>query len=54
VPDLLTSHAANHPDRIAVIDDRGGDVRQATYAELESRANQLVRVLAERNVGPGD
>ena len=46
--DLLTSHAANQPDKAAVIDDRtGGDVRRLTYAELEDRSNQLVHVLAD-------
>ena len=35
-PDLLTIHAANQGDKVAVIDDRGGsNVRQLTYAELE-------------------
>jgi non-ribosomal peptide synthetase component E (peptide arylation enzyme) len=33
--DLLTAHAANQPDKTAVIDDRRGiDVRVCTYAEL--------------------
>jgi non-ribosomal peptide synthetase component F len=46
--DLLTAHAANQPDKTAVIDDRtGGDVRTLTYAGLEARANQLVRVLVD-------
>ena len=53
--DLLTAHAANQPDKTAVIDDRtGGDVRRSTYAELEDRANQLVHVLHEHGVRPGD
>ena len=36
--DLLTGHALAQPDKPAVIDDRGGDVRTATYAELERAA----------------
>ncbi|TFH20595.1 MAG: long-chain fatty acid--CoA ligase, partial [Acidimicrobiales bacterium] len=53
--DLLTVHAANQPDKPAVIDDRtGGDVRRLTYAELEDRANQLVHVLTDLGVGAGD
>jgi acyl-CoA synthetase (AMP-forming)/AMP-acid ligase II len=53
--DLLTAHAANQPDKTAVIDDRtGGDVRTLTYAGLEARANQLVRVLVDLGVAPGD
>jgi acyl-CoA synthetase (AMP-forming)/AMP-acid ligase II len=53
--DLLTAHAADQPDKTAVIDDRtGGDLRRTTYAELEDRANQLVHVLHEHGVRPGD
>jgi len=55
MPDLLTVHAANHPDEPAVIDDRGGgDVRRRTYAELEARSNQLAHVLLEHGVRAGD
>ncbi len=50
--DLLTTHAANQPDKIAVVDDRGhGDIRQLTYGELEARSNQLARVLADIGAG---
>ena len=53
--DLLTAHAADQPDKTAVIDDRtGGDLRRTTYAELVDRANQLVHVLHEHGVRPGD
>jgi acyl-CoA synthetase (AMP-forming)/AMP-acid ligase II len=53
--DLLTAHAANQPGKPAVIDDRtGGDVRRLTFAELEARANQLVHVLTDVGVRPGD
>ncbi len=52
--DLLTAHAANQPDTIAVIDDRAnGDVRICTYAELEARSNQLAHVIIEHGVRPG-
>ena len=52
--DLLTAHAANQGDKVAVVDDRGdGDVRALTYAELEARANQLAHVVSERGVRPG-
>ena len=55
MPDLLTLHAANDPDKPAVIDDRGGgDVRRCTYAELEARSNQLAHVLRDHGVAPGD
>jgi fatty-acyl-CoA synthase/long-chain acyl-CoA synthetase len=53
--DLLTAHAANQPDKAAVVDDRGdGDVRRLTYAELEDRVNQLVHVLDGLGVRAGD
>ena len=52
--DLLTAHAANQPDKLAVIDDRpNGDVRTRTYAELEERANQVTHVLADHGVTRG-
>ncbi len=52
--DLLTAHAANQGDKLAVIDDRTrGDVRTCTYAELEARANQLARVIVDNGVRPG-
>ena len=52
--DLLTAYAASQPDKIAVIDDRGGgDVRKCTYAELEARANQVAHVLTDLGAGPG-
>jgi len=52
--DLLTAHAANQPDKLAVIDDRrDGAVRKLTYAELEVRSNQLAHVLRDLGVRPG-
>ena len=57
--DLLTGHAANRPEKAAVIDDRrasdpeGADVRVLTYLELERRSNQLSRVLFDLGVRSG-
>ncbi len=52
--DLLTAHAAAQPDKLAVVDDRGGgNVRKLTYAELEARSNQLSHVLVDLGVRPG-
>lgn len=52
--DLLTAHALNLPDKVAVVDDRRSvDVRTLTYAELENRANQLARVISEHGVHAG-
>jgi fatty-acyl-CoA synthase/long-chain acyl-CoA synthetase len=45
--DLLALHAASHPDKAAVIDDRPGHpVLNWSYAELDRRANQLGHYLA--------
>ena len=53
--DLLTGYAASQPDKIAVIDDRGGgDVRSCTYAELEARANQVAHLLTDLGAQAGN
>jgi len=53
--DLLTVHAANQGDKLAVVDDRGnGDVRRLTYAELERQSNKLAHVLLDHGVSRGD
>ena len=55
MPDLLTTHAQNQPDKLAVIDDRGsGEPVRWTYRELEERSNRLANALASLGVGPGD
>ena len=47
------THAASHPDKIGVIDDRpGGDVLTLTYGELEARSNRLANVLLDLGVRP--
>lgn len=51
--DVLTTYAQVQPDKLAVIDDRHGDVRSATYAEFERITNQLAHVMQARGVGPG-
>ncbi|HWM20518.1 MAG TPA: AMP-binding protein, partial [Ilumatobacteraceae bacterium] len=51
--DILTTHAASHPDKMGVIDDRpGGDVLTLTYGELEARSNRLASVLLDFGVRP--
>ncbi|WP_405403341.1 amino acid adenylation domain-containing protein [Streptomyces sp. NBC_01104] len=45
---LFEEQAARHPGRIALTD---GDV-SLTYAELDSRANRLARLLTARGAGP--
>ncbi|MEM7143215.1 MAG: AMP-binding protein [Actinomycetota bacterium] len=53
--DLLTAHAANQPDKTAVIDDRGGgDVRILSYADLEDRSNRLAHVLLDHGARRGE
>jgi acyl-CoA synthetase (AMP-forming)/AMP-acid ligase II len=55
MPDLLTTHAQNQPDKLAVIDDRGsGEPVRWTYRELEERSNRLANALASLGIGPGD
>jgi acyl-CoA synthetase (AMP-forming)/AMP-acid ligase II len=54
VTDLLTVHAQQQPDKLAVIDDRGAaGTRTRTYAELEARSNQLAHVLLDHDVAAG-
>ena len=47
---LVASHAAAHPDRPAVTSEHG----DRSFGELNVRANQLVRALRRRGLGPGD
>ncbi|MGI8672207.1 MAG: class I adenylate-forming enzyme family protein [Luteitalea sp.] len=49
--DVLAAQALLQGARPAVVDAHSGTVR--TYAELDRRANALVRVLRGRGVGPG-
>jgi long-chain acyl-CoA synthetase len=46
---MLTFWAGEAPDRVAVVSDHGN----RTFAELNARANQLVRALRARGVEPG-
>jgi amino acid adenylation domain-containing protein/non-ribosomal peptide synthase protein (TIGR01720 family) len=48
LPDLLQAQAARTPDAAAVVFGDTG----LTYAQLNTRANQLARLLAARGVGP--
>lgn len=53
--DFLTIHAEQFPDKTAVIDDRAsGRIDRLSFAELESAANRLGRVLLRLGVRPGD
>lgn len=45
----LAHHAANQPDALAVVSPFG----ERSYAQLNARTNQLVRLLRERGFGPG-
>jgi acyl-CoA synthetase (AMP-forming)/AMP-acid ligase II len=40
--------AWRHPDRVAIIDDRG----TVTFKELQQRTDRLARALADRGIGP--
>jgi long-chain acyl-CoA synthetase len=50
MPDFLTAYAMAQPDKLAVIDDRQGDARPLTYAELEAQANRLANALTDLGV----
>src|SRR5262245_45949341 len=47
---VLARRAAEHPDRIAVVDHR----TRLTYAELRQRVDAVAAGLADLGVGPGD
>lgn len=52
--DLLTVHAANDPDKVAVIDDRPGQApRQQTFAELDAYTNRIANGFIGLGVEPG-
>ncbi|MGW3165544.1 amino acid adenylation domain-containing protein [Streptomyces sp. NPDC001142] len=50
VPALVAERAAAAPEHVALVDG----ARTVTYAELDTRAERLARLLAERGVGPED
>jgi acyl-CoA synthetase (AMP-forming)/AMP-acid ligase II len=55
MPDLLSIYAGSQPDKLAVVEDRGGgDVVRWTYAELEAEANRLSNALISLGVTPGE
>jgi acyl-CoA synthetase (AMP-forming)/AMP-acid ligase II len=55
MPDLLSIYAGSQPDKLAVVEDRGGGaVVRWTYAELEAEANRLGNVLISLGVTPGE
>jgi fatty-acyl-CoA synthase/long-chain acyl-CoA synthetase len=54
-PDVLTLHAANQPEKPAVVDDRpDGRVTRWSFAELEAQANRLAHVLRDLGLRRGD
>lgn len=54
-PDLLTLHAGNHPEKLALVEDRPGQgPRSWTYAALERESNQLANALLGLGLRPGD
>ncbi|MFB7479976.1 amino acid adenylation domain-containing protein [Streptomyces anulatus] len=50
LPDLFQARAAAEPDAEALVHEG----RRLTYAELNTRANRLARVLTSRGIGPED
>jgi long-chain acyl-CoA synthetase len=54
MPDILTVYAESQPDKLGVVDDKGGDdVAQLTYAELEVASNKLANALLALGARPG-
>jgi acyl-CoA synthetase (AMP-forming)/AMP-acid ligase II len=54
MPDILTVYAEAQPDKLAVVDDKGGDnIVQLTYADLEAAANRLANALLVLDARPG-
>ena len=47
-------YAQSQPDKPAIIDDRGGDIRRLTFAELDDQATRLANVLGARGIVTGD
>jgi fatty-acyl-CoA synthase/long-chain acyl-CoA synthetase len=53
MPDILTVYAQAQPDKLAVIDDKGGDdIVQWTYAEFEAAANRAGNALLSLGAAP--
>lgn len=53
--DFLADHAANNPEKLAVIDDRPGAApRQVSYGAFNSYVNQLANGLIASGVVPGE
>jgi acyl-CoA synthetase (AMP-forming)/AMP-acid ligase II len=52
--DILSAYAAAQPDKLAVVDDKGGtNIVSWTYAQLEAESNRLANALASLGAGPG-
>jgi amino acid adenylation domain-containing protein len=54
VPALFEAVVAERPDAVAVVDTSGENTDELTYAQVNSRANQVARHLAARGVRPDD
>ncbi len=52
ISSFVLQHAAEHPDKPALIDGPSG--RTITYGELDSLTSTLAGALAERGIGKGD
>jgi acyl-CoA synthetase (AMP-forming)/AMP-acid ligase II len=50
----LIERAARHPDRTAIVHDRGGRSRRITFGELPRQVASIAAALSDRGIGPGD
>ncbi|MFD4631210.1 (2,3-dihydroxybenzoyl)adenylate synthase [Streptomyces sp. NPDC058284] len=51
---MLRERAAEHPERVAIVDPGGPTPRRWAYGELDCRADQLAAGLLARGIGKGD
>lgn len=54
IGEVLKAQAATWPDRVAIIDRRGGRIRKLTFAELDAQSRRVAKTLREADFCRGD